>query len=135
MKFTNLNPPCQKHSMERKCVDWQTSTRTSARGCTVGCVYISTLLTLNSVALGSLRIPGTTLRPPLIVYRDSQRNPFLDLNRNRRREYEKHKSICEPSRWLYSPCFALAQRHISFESVNICVTNMKAEGFQIVSNP
>lgn len=42
-KFTNLNPPCQKNSMERKCVGWRTGTRTSAQGCSTGCVYISTL--------------------------------------------------------------------------------------------
>lgn len=69
MKFTNLDPPCQTNSMGRKCVGWRTGTRTSARGCTAGCVYIYTLLTLNSVTLGSLRIPGTILRPPLIIYR------------------------------------------------------------------
>lgn len=44
MKFTNLNPPCQKNITERKCVGWRTGTRTSARGCSAGCVYISTLL-------------------------------------------------------------------------------------------
>lgn len=33
MKFTNLNPPCQKNITERKCVGWRTGTRTSARGC------------------------------------------------------------------------------------------------------
>lgn len=46
-------------------------------------------------------------------------------------EHEKHKSICEPKLPASLTLFALAQRYISFGSMNMCVTNMKAEDFKI----
>lgn len=136
MKFTNLNPPCQKSSVETKVWVGKQVPGQVPRERTAGYMPISTLLTFILSHAGLFQNFWDHTQPfPNNMRGDSQMNAFLDLNRNGKRGYETHKSICEPSCWLHSPFSALAQRHISFESVTIRVTNAKAGGFQISQQP